>query len=102
MKKNNLDIIDLLGLKDTTIELQLTQDIKEVVDNGIDDYIEKQRKNHQLKEDFVNTFNNGYVYSKIKNKLIQDGFVYKCRYCWGLDVSGQYGKPIEKYKQKNH
>lgn len=95
MKKSSLDVIDLLGLKDTTIELQLTQDIKEVVDNGIDDYIERQRKNRQLKEDFVNTFTDRFVYGKIKNVLMKDGFIYRCPFC--LDVSSQYGKPISNY-----
>lgn len=33
-----------------------------------------------------------YVMNKLKNRLIRDGFVYQCKYCWGLDVSGQYGK----------
>lgn len=98
MKKNNLDIIDLLGLKDTTIELQLTQDIKEVVDNGIEDYIENQRKNHQLKEDFINTFCDRYVYNKIKNKLMYDGFVYRCPFC--LDLSKSYGRITKKEKEK--
>ena len=98
MKKSSLDVIDLLGLKDTTIELQLTQDIKEVVDNGIDDYIEKQRKNHQLKEDFVNTFTDRFVYGKIKNVLMKDGFIYRCPFC--LDLSKSYGRITKKEKEK--
>ena len=39
-----------------------------------------------------------YIYNKIKNKLIQDGFIYRCGFCMGLDVSGQYAKYPKNHK----
>ena len=33
-------------------------------------------------------------YGKLKNKLIRDGFIYRCPFC--LDVSHEYAKPTKK------
>jgi len=43
-------------------------------------------------------FDDKYIYNKIKNKLIQDGFIYRCGFCMGLDVSGQYAKYPKNHK----
>ena len=43
-------------------------------------------------------FNDPYVFSRIKTKLIKERFVNDCRYCWGIDVSGQYGKATKPKK----
>ena len=45
-------------------------------------------------------FKDAFVYGKIKDTLIRDGFIYRCPFC--LDVSNQYGRPIETYKNHNH
>lgn len=37
-----------------------------------------------------------FIYGKLRDKLIQDGFIYQCKYCWGLDVSGHYGRRNKK------
>lgn len=41
-------------------------------------------------------FKDNFVYGKIKNTLIKDGFIYRCPFC--LDVSHEYMKPIKKDK----
>ena len=102
------DILKSLGLYDTTISVGLDEDVQIAIERKIDNYLEKideekQRKEridylknayevHKKKNDFVNMFNDNFVYGKVKNRLMQDGFIYRCKYCWGLNVSGQYGK----------
>lgn len=39
------------------------------------------------------------VYKVIKDMLIKDGFSYRCPTC--LDLSGQYGRPIQSYSKYN-
>lgn len=59
------------------------------------DYYKNQYEKFQKKNEFVNNFNDKYVYGKVRDKLIRDGFVYRCPFC--LDVSSEYGRPIETY-----
>ena len=84
-----LDIKDLLDLTDKD---SLEYDINYIIENGIDKYLEKQKEEQELKDEFVDKFCDSYVYEKVKNHLIRDGFIYQCKFCWGLDVSGQYAK----------
>ena len=56
------------------------------------DFLKQKYVEHEEKEKFLAMFNDSYVFNKIKNKLIREKFVNDCRYCWGIDVSGQYGK----------
>ena len=103
------DILNMLGLNDRTITLSGNDEyLQLVLEKKIDTYLKKldgEREKKEMvnmlkkgyedfkkKDDFVKTFESNYVYNKIRNKLIQDGFVYQCKFCWGLDVSGQYGK----------
>ena len=37
------DILDLLGLTDKTIKLELTKDLEYVIENGIDDYLKREQ-----------------------------------------------------------
>ena len=87
------DILKSLGLYDTTISVGLDEDVQIAIERKIDNYLkkideEKQRKEKidfvkqehekfKQKSEFVNTFNDNYVYTKIKNILIQDGFIYR-------------------------
>ena len=64
------------------------------------DFVKQAHEDFKKKSEFVNMFNDNYVYGKIKNKLIYDGFIYRCPFC--LDVSNEYGKPIQTYKSHNH
>lgn len=107
-------ILDMLGLNDRTISISFDEDYQKLLENKIDDYLkkldeEKKKKDnidffkktyeeHKEKEKYLNTFNDSYVYNKIKNKLIRDGFIYRCPYC--LDLSNSYGKAIKKYKNE--
>lgn len=104
------DILKSLGLYDTTISFGLDDDIQIAIERKIDNYLKKideeQKRKEQIvfvkqehekfkkKSDFVNTFNDNYVYGKVKNKLIRDGFIYRCHFC--LDVSHEYAKPTKK------
>lgn len=40
----------------------------------------------------MKNFDDRFIYGKLKDKLIRDGFIYRCPYC--LDVSNQYAKPL--------
>ena len=115
---NDKKLLNLLGIDNTTINFGLDEDIQIAIEKKIDnylkkidderkqkeqiDYLKQQHEEFKKKNEFANMLNQNYVYNKLKNKLISDGFVYRCKFCWGQDLSGQYGKPIEKYKNKNH
>lgn len=102
------DLLKALGLNDRTISITFDDDYQRIVERKVDDYLkkideEKQKEDSikylkdeyarfQKKEEFVEMFNDPYVFRKIKNKLILEKFVNDCKYCWGIDVSGQYGK----------
>ena len=58
------------------------------------DFVKQEHEKFKKKSEFVNTFNDIYVYGKVKNKLIRDGFIYRCPFC--LDVSHEYAKPTKK------
>ena len=104
------DILKSLGLYDTTISFGLDDDIQIAIERKIDNYLKKideeQKRKEQIdfvkqehekfkkKSEFVNTFNDNYVYGKVNNKLIHDGFIYRCPFC--LDVSHEYAKPTKK------
>ena len=104
------DILKSFGLYDTTISFGLDDDIQIAIEREIDNYLKKideeQKRKEQIdfvkqehekfkkKSEFVNTFYDNYVYGKVKNKLIQDGFIYRCPFC--LDVSHEYMKPTKK------
>ena len=115
--KLDKQIMDALGLNNTTITLGLDEDIQIAIEKKIDNYLKKideenERKkraefykeaheNFKKKNEFANMLCDNFVYGKVKNKLVQDGFIYRCKYCWGQAVSGQYGKPLKAYKH-NH
>ena len=105
------DILNMLGLNDRTITLTADDEYLQIVlEKKIDNYLKKldeeKKKQEQIdfykkeyenfkeKKKFINTFNDSYVYGKIKNTLIRDGFIYRCPFC--LDVSHEYMKPIKK------
>ena len=104
------DILKSLGLYDTTISFGLDDDIQIAIERKIDNYLKKideeQKRKEQIdfvkqehekfkkKSEFVNTFNDHYVYGTVKNKLIHAGFIYRCPFC--LDVSHEYAKPTKK------
>ena len=50
------DILDLLGLTDKTIKLELTKDLEYVIENGIDDYLKKEQEHGEKKKEFIQLF----------------------------------------------
>ena len=106
------DILDMLGLNDRTITLSVDDEYLQItLERKIDKYLkkldeEKKRKEQvdyyknqyekfKEKNEFVKNFDDRFIYGKLKDKLIRDGFIYRCPFC--LDVSSQYGKPISNY-----
>ena len=51
----------------------------------------------QSKNEFVKNFDDRFIYGKLKDKLIKDGFIYRCPFC--LDVSHQYGRSLNSYQK---
>lgn len=108
------DLLNALDLNDRTISLTFDEDYQRLVERKVDDYLkkieeeEKRKKEvdffkqkyeeYQEKEKFLDMFNDPYVFGKIKNKLITEKFINDCKFCWGIDVSGQYGKRTKPKK----
>ena len=117
--KINLEkqILDSLGLNDTTISFGIDEDIQIQLEHQIDDYLKKideeQKKKERLdfvkqehekfkrKQELVELLKDKYVFEKIKNMLMYAGFSYQCPTCKPINVSSQYGKPIQEYKSYN-
>ncbi len=114
---NDKEILKLLGLNDKTINIDLNDEYLQIaLEKKIDDYLKKvdeekekqkridiyKQEHEEFKEKrrFIDMFNDTFVYGKIRDTLIRDGFVYRCPFC--LDVSGQYGRPLKSYKSHNH
>ena len=108
------DILDMLGLNDRTITLSVDDEYLQItLERKIDKYLkkldeEKKRKEQvyyyknqyekfKEKNEFVKNFDDRFIYGKLKDKLIKDGFIYRCPFC--LDVSSQYGRPLQSYKK---
>ncbi len=114
---NDKELLKLLGLTDRTINIDLNDEYLQIaIEKKIDNYLkkldeenEKEKRINTYKQEyeafkekrnFIDMFKDNYVYGKIKNTLIQDGFVYRCPFC--LDISNQYGRPLQSYKNHNH
>lgn len=104
---NDKELLKLLGINDTTITLGLDDEYLQIMlEKKIDDYLKKldeeKKKEEQInyykqehekyieKKKYIDMFKDTFVYGKIKDTLIRDGFIYRCSFC--LDVSGQYAK----------
>lgn len=108
-------ILQALGLDKTSITIGIDEDLQIELEHKIDNYLKKideenERKkkiefykeaheNFKKKKEFADNLTDNYIYGRLKNKMIRDGFIYQCKFCWGLDVSGQYMKAS---KPKNH
>ena len=103
------ELLKALGLDNRTLSVTLDDEYTRVVlEKRIDDYLKKideekkkqeqidyyknQSEKFQKKNEFAKNFDDRFIYGKLRDKLIKDGFIYRCKFCWGLDVSGQYGK----------
>lgn len=109
---NDKELLKLLGINDTTITFGLDENIQIAIERKIDNYLKKldeeKKKEEQInfykkeyenfkeKKRYIDMFKDTYVYGKIKDTLIRDGFIYRCPFC--LDVSGQYAKYPKNHK----
>ena len=109
---NDKELLKLLGINDTTITFGLDEDIQIAIERKIDNYLKKldeeKKKEEQInyykqehekyieKKKYIDMFKDTFVYGKIKDTLIRDGFIYRCPFC--LDVSGQYAKYPKNHK----
>ena len=99
MKSNNkfsidLDIEDLLGLKDNKNTLEY--DLNFIIDNGIENYIKQQENEKQKDREFVEMFKRNY--NEIIKFIEFDGRIaVECFTCIkGMDLRKKYGKPKGK------
>ena len=110
------DLLKLLGLNDRTISIGLNDEYLQItLEKKIDDYLKKLEEKRE-KDKLINSLKNGYenyqekehlidllkskiVVNAIKDILIKKGFSYRCPTC--LDVSSQYGRPLQTYKKYN-
>jgi hypothetical protein len=110
------ELLKLLGLEDRTISIGLDDEYARIVlEKRIDDYLKKldeeKKKQEQIeflkgshsefkeKEKLLEMLLSKHVMNKLVDRLIREGFSYKCPTC--LDVSSQYGRPIQCYPKYN-
>lgn len=89
------DILDLLGLTDKTIKLELTKDLEYVIENGIDDYLKREQEHEEKKKEFIQLFKE--CFDELCLFMEKDSLrrvPISCYTCIkGMDLSKQYGKP---------
>ena len=96
MKNNkvsiDLDIEDLLGLKDTN-KNTLEYDLNFIINNGMEEYIKQQEEEKRKDREFVELFKRNYD-DIVKFIEIDGRIAVNCFTCIkGMDLSKQYGKP---------
>lgn len=89
------DILDLLGLTNKTIKLELTKDLEYVIENGIDDYLKREQEHEEKKKEFIQLFKE--CFDELCLFMEKDSLrrvPISCYTCIkGMDLSKQYGKP---------
>lgn len=110
------ELLRAIGLDDRTITIGLNDEYAQMMlEKKIDSYL-KKLDDEKKKEDMIEQLKHGQesfkekqhliemlksnlVYNAIKDLLIRDGFSYRCPTC--VDLSGQYGRPIQSYPKYN-
>ena len=110
------ELLRAIGLDDRTITIGLNDEYAQMMlEKKIDSYL-KKLVDEKKKEDMIEQLKHGQesfkekqhliemlksnlVYNAIKDLLIRDGFSYRCPTC--VDLSGQYGRPIQSYPKYN-
>lgn len=110
------ELLRAIGLDDRTITIGLNDEYAQMMlEKKIDSYL-KKLDDEKKKEDMIEQLKHGQesfkekqhliemlksnlVYNVIKDMLIRDGFSYRCPTC--VDLSGQYGRPIQSYPKYN-
>ena len=77
----------------------LENDLLKIMGKDGDQYLKQLKEEEQKRKEFIELFNDRYVFEKIKQKLIQENFIYSCPYC--LDLSNSYGRSIKNYKNSS-
>ena len=95
------DILDLLGLTNKEITLELTKDLNYVIENGIDNYLQKLQEHENKKQEFIQMFKE--CFDELCLFMEKDSLhrvPISCYTCIkGMDLSKQYGKRHSIQKQ---
>ena len=111
------ELLKALGLNNRTLSITLDDEYTRIVlEKRIDDYLKKldeeKKKQEQIeflkgshadfkeKEKLLEMLLSKHVMNKLIDRLIREGFSYRCSTC--VDLSGQYAKQVRypKYNKK--
>ena len=110
------DLLKLLDLDKKTISMSIDDEYAQLMIRKEIEKYEKEVEREKQKEELIDKLKTGredyvekahlvemlksrMVVSVIKDLMIKEGFSYRCPTC--LDLSGQYGRPIESYPKYN-
>ena len=113
---SNNDLLRLLDLDNKTIRLSIDDEYAQLMIRKEIEKYEKEVEREKQKEDLIVKLKDGHeaykekahlvemlkskmVINVIKDIMIKEGFSYRCPTC--LDLSGQYGRPIQIYPKYN-
>ena len=92
-----IDLINAMTYKPDKNSLE--HDLLKIMGKDGDQYLKQLKEEENKRKEFIKLFNDKYIYNKIKNRLMLDGFVYRCPYC--IDLSNSYGRSIKNYKNSS-
>ena len=92
------DILELLGLTDRTIQVELTKDIENIANNGYEKFLNEYEEHENQKKWFLKMFKECYDdLCRFMEKDPKKRIAVNCYTCLrGVDLSKQYGKPKKK------
>lgn len=110
------DLLKLLGLDNKTLSISVDDEYAQLMIRKEIEKYEKEVKQEKQKEDLIGKLKGSHedyiekahlvemlkskmVINVIKDLMIKEGFSYRCPTC--LDLSGQYGRPIQSYPKYN-
>ena len=106
------ELLRAIGLDDRTITIGLDNEYAQMMlekkikkldeEKKKEDMIEQLKHGQESfkeKQHLIEMLKSNLVYNVIKDMLIRDGFSYRCPTC--VDLSGQYGRPIQSYPKYN-
>lgn len=92
-----IDLINTMTYKPDKNSLE--HDLLKIMGKDGDQYLKQLKEEENKRKEFIELFNDRYVFEKIKRKLIQEKFIYSCPYC--IDLSNSYGRSIKNYKNSS-
>lgn len=110
------DLLKLLDLDNKTLSISVDDEYAQLMIRKEIEKYEKEVKQEKEKEDLVGKLKSSHedyiekahlvemlkskmVINVVKDLMIKEGFSYRCPTC--LDLSGQYGRPIQSYPKYN-